>query len=640
MATRRPPLTKTREFDYSNVGKAGRRTGITLKEGKRDEHGMEDLEGMFSSPEKSPPRVNGNGYSNDHVANSEDMDMGGSSSIPDPADVLSARRGGRNAYFPPPRSRSPMKTLMSGSPRRTPGLRSSPLAHSDQMSSPTTNRVAAKRNMNMLKPAASQPEKSPLNKLRPFPVKSKRHNLSENESEEEMELVADEAPDFSDDGSHLLEKEVEEEEDTHFSEAYGDYHEGGHLSNPDDEEIEQLEEEEPAPEVSPAPAAKSAGRGRKRKEISHDAQGASREQQEADNDNPTHPPVKRRGRPQKAQPTAEQGDGNPRPAKKAKKANKESTLKMTAEQETELNNVVERITKKDGPLKQRSLYILRRETPSGDNVFHTRSGRVSVRPLAYWRNEKCVFGSGEAEIGQRFPVSTIKEIIRTEEPEPTYSKTKKRGSKKNQKGRNERRDEESEDEPEDAVEPWETQGGIFVGPVKMWDTEQQTSSPEEEMMDVAYAPSAIDTQEVRNASFRFAKILSTPFLGSGFVEMPPGAVKGKKNSKRMHLVFFVFKGRIRVELSGLQFSAGKGSVFQVPRGNNYSLANEHNSTAMVFFTQGCIPLDEDGKIDTGVPAPPTPNNAHVAQGQTIAETIEKPTKIEKPSKKKGRPKRT
>ena len=30
-----------------------RRTGITLKEGRRDEHGMEELDGMFSSPERS-----------------------------------------------------------------------------------------------------------------------------------------------------------------------------------------------------------------------------------------------------------------------------------------------------------------------------------------------------------------------------------------------------------------------------------------------------------------------------------------------------------------------------------------------------------------------------------------------------------
>ena len=36
-----------------------RRTGLTLKEGRRDEHGMEEVEGLFSSPEKSPAKLNG-----------------------------------------------------------------------------------------------------------------------------------------------------------------------------------------------------------------------------------------------------------------------------------------------------------------------------------------------------------------------------------------------------------------------------------------------------------------------------------------------------------------------------------------------------------------------------------------------------
>lgn len=35
-----------------------RRTGITLKEGQRDEHGMEAVDGLFSSPEKSPAKLN------------------------------------------------------------------------------------------------------------------------------------------------------------------------------------------------------------------------------------------------------------------------------------------------------------------------------------------------------------------------------------------------------------------------------------------------------------------------------------------------------------------------------------------------------------------------------------------------------
>lgn len=50
-----------------------RRTGLTLKEGKRDEHGMEEIDGMFSSPEKSPVRENG--FGNETMMDSEGMSM-------------------------------------------------------------------------------------------------------------------------------------------------------------------------------------------------------------------------------------------------------------------------------------------------------------------------------------------------------------------------------------------------------------------------------------------------------------------------------------------------------------------------------------------------------------------------------------
>lgn len=57
---------------------SNRRTGITLKEGKLDEHGMEEIEGMFSSPEKSPVRTNGNAAADETAVHSEDMETDGS----------------------------------------------------------------------------------------------------------------------------------------------------------------------------------------------------------------------------------------------------------------------------------------------------------------------------------------------------------------------------------------------------------------------------------------------------------------------------------------------------------------------------------------------------------------------------------
>ncbi|PGG96292.1 centromere protein C [Blastomyces parvus] len=600
-----PPrgLAKARDFDYSNVGKAGRRTGITLKEGKLDEHGMEEIEGMFSSPEKSPARTNGHGYGNDTL-NSEDMETG-DSSIPEPADVLSGRRVQRNPLLLPPRSRSPMKSNMSGSPRRTPGIRSSSIAHHAPSSSPTSARLSAKRALNF------------------------SHAPRLARSPPEVHMEADEPADFSDDGNHLMDDEAE---DTHFVESHGDYHESydnadGDSPGPqnqddgnDDENDAPVEDpedpEDTEGEPSPSIVAKTVGR--KRKNAPSVAKPSTRRQQEHEVDSEpaldasTKPAPKRRGRKPKAAATEgyhdEEHAEGPRAPKRAKTSGSKgrSNLHMSVEQEEELNSVVENITNRSGPLKNRSLYILKRETPSDQSARHTRSGRVSVRPLAYWRNERCVYGDGSAEVGQRFPLSTIKEIIRTEEQDTRVDKKGKQSSKKKSKsksGSKRSKDDPSDGEDDiDNAEPWETEEGVFYGPVKKWDPVTQSATQEEEMIDVAFAPSAIETHEVKDSTFRFAKILNNVFLGSGFVDMPPGAVKRQKNSKKMHMVFFVYHGRIRVDVSGLQFSAGKGCVFQVPRGNNYSFANDYDKPAALFFTQGCVPQNKEGESDSAEPA--------------------------------------
>jgi len=48
-----PP--RERDYDFSNIGKVGRRTGATLAPRKLDEFGMEEVSGMFSSPRKPSP---------------------------------------------------------------------------------------------------------------------------------------------------------------------------------------------------------------------------------------------------------------------------------------------------------------------------------------------------------------------------------------------------------------------------------------------------------------------------------------------------------------------------------------------------------------------------------------------------------
>lgn len=64
-----------------------RKTGVTLKDtGIRDEHGLEPIDGIFSSPEKSPPKRNG-AAENATIIEEEDMDIGQSRRIASKGDI-------------------------------------------------------------------------------------------------------------------------------------------------------------------------------------------------------------------------------------------------------------------------------------------------------------------------------------------------------------------------------------------------------------------------------------------------------------------------------------------------------------------------------------------------------------------------
>ena len=189
---------------------------------------------------------------------------------------------------------------------------------------------------------------------------------------------------------------------------------------------------------------------------------------------------KRPGRPAKLQADVTEETIEQRPSKKPKTVrSKPQEPKLPTI--PELDRVVEDYASRTGPLKGRGLYILKREAPSNEKATHTRSGRVSVRPLAYWRNERCIYGDGEAEVGQRFPLSTIKEIIRTEESLPEKKGVGKRKSKKSKSARN--KEEESDDESEDQADPWEKEDGVLHGYVRKWD-DAQTGKDEEEVLGV------------------------------------------------------------------------------------------------------------------------------------------------------------
>lgn len=283
---------------------------------------------------------------------------------------------------------------------------------------------------------------------------------------------------------------------------------------------------------------------------------------------------------------------------------KDPNTHLSQRQQAELDQIIEKVKARPGKLK--TLYVLKREKSKKSGVDDIRSGRAIVKPLAYWSTEQCVYPEGAAgglELGSRIPLSSVTEINR---------------DKKN-KVCDENSDSDDVEDPH--AEPWEREIGVFRGETNVWSQQSQTTTEEFEETDLAFHPSSmLATPVTGSPGFAFAKLVGKPFFGNGILDLAPGAMKRPKNSRSMHMCFFVFKGRVTVRVGqGLgiegefeRFSVGKGGVFQVPRGmvfqfifsdfrlvwltrrlgNKYSIENELEKPARIFFSQGSETVPE------------------------------------------------
>lgn len=224
----------------------------------------------------------------------------------------------------------------------------------------------------------------------------------------------------------------------------------------------------------------------------------------------------------------------------------------------------------------RGLVISRRETPGAG--FTTRSGRASFQPLKYWANERVEMEDDDAFFDgkEKIVLPHIKNIVRVDDPEPTYKSGRKGKSSSKSKGRK-KRGAYDDDDNDDELEPWEEDGEVITGEVVVWQPEHELDPPgPDEQIEVAtgeqiaVSANAITTREIRGASFKFAKTLSMPFFGSGVVDLPPKSEKKPKNSRKMHMSFFVFSGRVQVTVADTVFSIGRGGMWFVPRGKRSS----------------------------------------------------------------------
>ncbi|EGX93434.1 cupin domain-containing protein [Cordyceps militaris CM01] len=146
---------------------------------------------------------------------------------------------------------------------------------------------------------------------------------------------------------------------------------------------------------------------------------------------------------------------------------------------------------------------------------------------------------------------------------------------------------------EEDLEDWELDTGSFTGEIVVWEPEYEHNPPgpddQVEVTDevIALTADAIPTFEIRESDARYAKPLVMPFMSAGFVDLPSGSEKRPKNSRKMHLVFFVHYGKVTVSINEEQFRISTGGMWFVPRGNYYNIANDYEFPARVYFAQAC-----------------------------------------------------
>ncbi|RMY50771.1 hypothetical protein D0865_06715 [Hortaea werneckii] len=687
MATNKGNMTPSRQRrkaqdtqhqqQYFDVGKVGRKTGITLPDkGVRDEHGLEPVSGIFSSPMASPAR-------NDATMSSSEMHVQ-DSSAPEVEQTLHMRK---TPKLPPPRASTPRHTHI-GSPKRMSASRPHttgkplPVEDAEEGASPTqaktqppanrkldfTGEGAVRKSIESLSPF--KPRKTLRRSMGPqqsrsdvfdSPAKSEKRKSTVTEREDLTVHQSDDAeapePTVVDETTvnqteQQTEHQTEIEEDEQQTELPQAEDDGPLIMDGDDgyqttyddqvpDEEAGAEEEQSSPSgrrasrprksiesvkdtiVEPSPStAKATPPSRKRNRANMESQHAEtvadgttvQEDQSSMHQEPSvvaSPPHKKpRGRPRKDKVVVHHEDGDEaidpqllahgdqytadeqlqqrlKDIKKSKpeapkerdpnrsmRAATSPVRSQRASIDPSVKSPNKRPTSRGGSMGPVSNVNLRATTPfedAGSNV--TRSGRPVYKPLQYWANETRVWRHGQVE-----------GIVRAEEVEkPKPKKGKKRGRKpkKQPNGTAAKLDDiEEESETESAfADEWEDSVGVIAGSVAAYDPLTGTGSNSLPAVreDLAFASSSIVTRDVAGSEFKYAKIMTLPFFGSGLVELPPEGFKRAKNSRKMQMCFFVHEGKVMVEIGAggaeggevNQFAISKGGVWVVPRDTDF-----------------------------------------------------------------------
>ncbi|KAJ3273732.1 hypothetical protein HDV01_004011 [Terramyces sp. JEL0728] len=211
-----------------------------------------------------------------------------------------------------------------------------------------------------------------------------------------------------------------------------------------------------------------------------------------------------------------------------------------------------------------------------------KSKRTKVPPLAFWRNEKVIYGRRDSGIGP--VVTSIQEVLRV--PSDDESIPVRRTKTKN-RIRVKKEYEESEIAPEPV--PSEIEVMNYVN--KQFEFQSNNDLTKE----IAVTPNMLETHKsIGSGDYRFQKVFSEgDFIASGVLEISKGAEKPNKNSHASAMIFVVLVGHIQVTVNKTAFNLSRNGQFFVPRGihhltlgNQYSIKNVGQSEAKIFFCHG------------------------------------------------------
>ncbi|CAH0059481.1 unnamed protein product [Clonostachys solani] len=603
---------------FHQLGVQGRKTGVFLPTtNKVDKDGFQPLEDIFSSPRReSSGSPNGDDANDEDDEDDEDEEDGGNDTGSEDMEITNSAGPGPQTIL-----RAQRRPQPSPSETRSPTKRSVPAGRAPTYPGQDSSPDGGSRNATVTRNIDFQA------------IAKGRGRLNGNL------------------GSRLEasreEEEEEEEDDDDEVEVAPTYDESAGPQNDDEEEEE--EEEVPAPQ----PAAGKRKRGRPRTSLPESEPRSEDRRSNTPSAAPQQSAKKSRGRPPKAanktagagsQPSQKSRGRPPRNSNSSQEAAEPEEEEEEAPRQTKKQRVngtaraapppaeaapkaapaatkprgrpgrKPKVSVPDGDAGEQSFMALQKGPPlpkrrglvsvkrDPDAIVQTRSGRHSYRPLNYWAGDQVIQEVEELDDmftnDRGFVSMSMKGIVRNADDEPAGTRRGPRGRGRLKGKSRQLKAVDEEEEPD----KWESEPGQVFGEVMGWEPEYETHPPaDDEQVPIhedliAVSAEAVQTKDIKDATFRFAKTLTMPFMGAGIVDLPPGTEKRPKNSRKMHMVFFVHYGKVTVTVNESEFRISAGGQWFVHRGNYYSITNESKTNARIFFSQACeVPARASGE---------------------------------------------